>query len=136
MSRRVGLRLGDEWRGRADERLFAKSSESGQTVQKAGRKAKTYEKLSFRSSSSGSEAAGLPPRCSRNSLSLLPSPAATAASPGSSADLRAQDQGEPLIRVGSSLRALSGATVALRVNKREGDSEASRPVLERTLCEE
>lgn len=82
---------------------------------------KTYGKLSFRFSASESGAVALPPLCSRSSLSRLPSPAAIVASPGSSVDLRAQDQGKPLIRHEyTTPRPVSMPTIAPRVNEPHG----------------
>lgn len=51
----------------------------------------TYVKFACRSFASVSGAVARLPQCSRSSLSRPPSPAATVASPGSSADLRTKD---------------------------------------------
>lgn len=67
------------------------ANRDGERKGESREKARTYVKFSCCSFASVSAATVLLPQCSRNSLSRLPSPAVTAASPRSSADLRTKD---------------------------------------------
>jgi len=75
----------------AIHRRFADANQEMRKDREKLAKIRTYVKFSCCSFASVSEAAAPLPQCSRNLLFRLPSPAVTAASPGSLADLRTKD---------------------------------------------